>query len=550
MHIKLRNASTQQWRRGWDSNPRGDSNPCYRCGNVGHLKSECRTKLENCRPTANSRPKQNYRGRFKHRGRGAYYVDMSKPEADTEPDHDRDYDTEHEFMASIYSVVEEEENDSPIIVDVTMNGQQIAMELDTGAPVSLMNYDDYKKYFEHLPLLEATRGFHGYSGTPLNVAGKILVDVEYRGQTASLPIFVTRAGRYTPTLLGREWLRKIRLDWPEILSQGLYHIKDADKCATLREQYADLFKDEVGTVKGMEATLHLMEGATPKFLRARTVPYAIRPAVEKELERLEQAGIIEPVQFSRWATPLVCVPKVDGSVRICGDYRSTVNTQLRVEHYPIPSAEEIRQNLAGGQKFSKIDLKCAYQQMKLDEASQELCTISTLKGLYRYTRLPFGIASSPAIWQQFMEQALSGLTGLTVMQDDVLVTGANDDEHLKNLEQLFARFRKYGLRIKAEKCSFMKPTVVYYGLCISKEGVKPTKDKVESIKQAPVPKNQTELRSFLGMIAALSSFIANLPTLTHPLNKLLGNEPWQWTEQCDMAFTQLKEAITSLRMLF
>ena len=450
-----------------------------------------------------------------------------------------------DFMSSVFNVNSKSSTNAPaIMVPVTINSVPVQMELDTGASPSLMSYHDYMKYLPHVPLEETDRTFHAYGeGIPLKSAGKLMADVQYKSQRAVLPLFVVHAQPGAPSLLGREWMRQIRLDWTQIFSEGVYQVKSP--LDDLKQHYADLFQDGLGTVTGVEATLHLVDDARPKFLRARPVPYAMRPAVEQEIARLEQEGVIEPVQFSNWATPLVCVPKVDGSVRICGDYRSTVNTCLKVEQYPIPSAEEIRQNLAGGQKYSKIDLRCAYQQMKLDEKSQEICTINTLKGLYRYTRLPFGIASSPAIWQRFMEQALGGLTGICVMQDDVLVTGASDDEHLKNLEKVFERFRKYGLRLKAEKCSFMQPMVVYYGLCISKDGVKPTKEKVEAIKQAPVPKNQTELRSFLGMVAALSTFIANLPTLTHPLNHLLGKRPWIWSEQCDVAFEQLKQAITS-----
>ena len=92
-------------------------------------------------------------------------------------------------------------------------------------------------------------------------------------------------------------------------------------------------------------------------------------------------------------------------------------------------------------------------------------------------------------------------------------------------------------------------TVIYYGFCISNKGVQPTERKVEAIKQAPVPTTQTELRSFLGMLAALGGCIADLFTLTHPLNELLGYKPWIWSEQCDVAFAQLKQAVTTNAVL-
>ena len=145
----------------------------------------------------------------------------------------------------------------------------------------------------------------------------------------------------------------------------------------MQQKYKEIFKEELGTATGTKATLQIKKNVKPTFCRARSVPFALRPAVEKELQRMQDEGIIVPVVFSDSATPLACVPKPDGTVWLCGDYRTTVNQATHTEQFPIPSADEIRSKLAGGREFSKIDLKCAYQQMLLDEKSQELCTIST-----------------------------------------------------------------------------------------------------------------------------------------------------------------------------
>ena len=258
-----------------------------------------------------------------------------------------------------------------------------------------------------------------------------------------------------PLLFGRSWLQVIQLDWHSIFSQGQYSVK-ADVVEELKRKYNEIFKPELGTVNGMKATLHIKENVKPVFCKACSVPYAMRPSVEKELARMQAEGIIVPVDFSEWATPLVCVPKPDGTVRLCRDYCTTVNQAIHTDQFPIPTAEEIRSKLAGGEKFSKIDLKCAYQQMLLDEKSQELCTINTHKGLFRYTCLPFGVSSSPAIWQRFMEQVLSGMNSICVMLDDVLVTRRNDEEHLCNLEGVFERFQRYGIRLRLDKCAFLE----------------------------------------------------------------------------------------------
>ena len=116
--------------------------------------------------------------------------------------------------------------------------------------------------------------------------------------------------------------------------------------------------------------------------------------------------------------------------------------------------------------FSKLDLSHAYQQVLLDDGSQKYVTINTHKGLYRYNRLPFGIASAPAIFQQTMEKILQGLPGVTVYIDDILVTGRDDQEHLEALEKVMERLQRYGLRLKRGKCSFMQSSVEYLGYIV------------------------------------------------------------------------------------
>ena len=129
--------------------------------------------------------------------------------------------------------------------------------------------------------------------------------------------------------------------------------------------------------------------------------------MEKELARLEADGIIQLVQFSWWAAPIVLVIKQDGSIRICGDYKVTVNLAAKTDSYPIPRIEDLFASLSGGKNFSKVDLVSAYQQIVLDEESREYTTINTPKGLYQYTRLPFGVESAPAIFQRTFYKVLN-----------------------------------------------------------------------------------------------------------------------------------------------
>ena len=221
-----------------------------------------------------------------------------------------------------------------------------------------------------------------------------------------------------------------------------------------------------------------------------------------------------------------------------------------VDQYPLPKLDDHFATLAGGKKFTKLDLSQAYQQLELDEDSSQYVTVNTHRGLYRFTRLPFGVASAPALFQQLMDTMLQGIPHVICYIDDILVTGVNDSEHLSSLAAVLERLERHGFRMKKEKCEFLQPAVEYLGHKIDAEGLHTMANKLEAIVQAPKPHNLQELRSFLGLLNYYSKFISNLATLIHPLNCLLQHDhKWKWTTECDLAFKQAKEVLSSSHVL-
>ena len=174
---------------------------------------------------------------------------------------------------------------------------------------------------------------------------------------------------------------------------------------------------------------------------------------------------------------------------MCGDYKFTVNPLLVVDKYPLPKPDDLVEQLAGGQKFSKLDLSQAYQQILLDDDSQKFVTINTHLGLFQYTRVPFGIASTPALFQKTMDTLLQGVPNILCYLDDILITSKANAKHLQNLEEVLKHIQHHGLRVKPTKCRFMQSSVEYLGHCIDASGVHPTSQKVETILNAPVPQN-------------------------------------------------------------
>ena len=292
-------------------------------------------------------------------------------------------------------------------------------------------------------------------------------------------------------------------------------------------KYEMVFNEGLGTVLGYEAKLVMKENAVPRFYKARPVPYAIKEKIEKELNKLVQEGILQPIELSEWAAPIVPVVKPDQCIRICGDFRLTVNQALETERYPLPKIEDILASLAGGERFTKLDLSKAYLQVQLDEASRKFMVINTHKGLFQYTRMPFGVSSAPSIFQRIMDSVLQGIPKVIVYIDDILITGSTDKEHLETLEKVLYKLKEAGIHLNKDKCFFLQESVVYLGNKIDKNGIHPLAEKVEAVKNAPEPKNIIELKSYLGLLTYYSRFLPRMATMLAQLYRLLQAKiPW------------------------
>ena len=221
-------------------------------------------------------------------------------------------------------------------VTVKANQADLLMEVDTGASASLISEATYKQLLQgNLPRLKKTNvKLHTYSGELLKVLGSITIDVVYEGQNEKLPLLVV-AGE-GPSLLGKNWMTKIRLNWNKLVHK--VQVEDYTLDAVL-QKHPDVFKERLGLVKDYSAKIHVDPSSSPRFCKAKPVAYAFRVKVNAELDRLQQEGIIEPVEFSEWAAPIVPVIKSNGSLRICGDYKVTVNSASKLDKYPLPRIE-------------------------------------------------------------------------------------------------------------------------------------------------------------------------------------------------------------------
>ena len=216
-------------------------------------------------------------------------------------------------------------------------------------------------------------------------------------------------------------------------------------------------------------------------MKAQTVPFAMKAAVESEIERMENAGISKSVPFSEWASPIVIVPKSDDRLRICGDYKRTVNPCLNNDTFPQPTPEELFSKIHVMKKFSKIDLSQAYLQIQLEEQSQKYLTINTSKRLKQYTRMPYRVKPASGIFQRFIKNKLSNIPCTVVKIDDILITGKNDEEHLKNIEKVLEILNEADATVNKSKCLFFENEIEYIGFLIDKNGIGVNPQKIHPI---------------------------------------------------------------------
>ncbi|XP_043216468.1 uncharacterized protein K02A2.6-like isoform X5 [Amphibalanus amphitrite] len=313
------------------------------------------------------------------------------------------------------------------------------MEIDTGSGNTLIGEDTYKSLRIRPRLKPSALRLRTYTGDVISVLGEFRTAVTYKGQKhANLKVVVVQGNR--TSLLGRDWLKAVKLDWKEVCAVENVSV------AALRRKYAEVFEPGLGELKDVKLRLNIDRSVQPKFFRARSMPYAYKEKVEKQLQKDVESGVLEQVTHSRWAAPLVPVLKKDGTVRVCANLKLTANKAVKCDTYPLPRAQDIFAQLAGGRVFTTLDLAQAYNQVIVHEDSRDVLTVNTPKGLMRYSRLPFGLNSAVSLFQREIERVLRDLPGVVAYLDDILISSRTTEEHLKTLDDVLGRLKRAGLK--------------------------------------------------------------------------------------------------------
>ena len=315
--------------------------------------------------------------------------------------------------------------------------------------------------------------------------------------------------------------------------------------------YADVFSTGDGDLGRTGLVKHRIDtGGHPPIKHA---PRRIAPARRKEMEaavgELVEQGLVEK-SSSPWSSAIVLVKKKDGSTRCCVDYPA-LNEVMVKDSYPLPRVDDT-DALVGAQWFSTLDMKSGYHQVEMAEEDKAKTAFSFGQGLWQFKVMAFGLCNAPASFERLMEQVLKGLYWRTalVYLDDIIVIGKTFEQELERLAEVFRRFRDANLKLSPKKCLLFQREVPFLGHIVSQHGVRTDPQKVSAVEQWPTPRNVRDVRSFLGLCTYYRRFVQNFASIAAPLHRLTKKgQQFQWTEECQTAFDNLKGALVRAPVL-
>ena len=501
------------------------SRQCRNCGGQFPHQSECPAKGKECRSC----------GKMNHFAR----VCRSKSDVATGKVRNVEaFDSDSEY---VYTVSNAPDFKSPR-VEVMVDNTEVSMMIDSGATVNLIDEATFLKVNKrsNLTLGEPRKQIFSYgSTTPLPVLGTVLCTIQTGHQSVKALMYVIKGS--AGNLLSFNTAREL-----ELISIQVNEINTPGNVPQFVQQDFNCLFGDVKKVKGKIIKLHVDETVTPKQQPHRRIPFHVRKDVERELERLEKLDIIEKVDGpTPWVSPIVVVPKKSGEVRICVDMREA-NKAIQREKHVMPTIDDLISDLNGATVFSKLDLSSGYHQFELEPESRQITTFSTHVGLRRYKRLMFGINAAPEIFQNAIEELLTGIQACRNISDDIIVYGSSQEEHDRELKKILTRLKEYNVSLNREKCEFSKSEIEFYGHVFSADGIKPDPKKITAILEMDPPQNASEVKSLLGMAQYVSRFIPNYATITSPLRALTRQDAeWKWESEEQKAFENLKTVLTS-----
>ena len=327
---------------------------------------------------------------------------------------------------------------------------------------------------------------------------------------------------------------------------------ERQKLVDLLKEYNDVFAWSYQDMPGLdpEIVVHrlpIKPECKPVQQKLRRMKPEMLLKIRDEVKKQFDAGFLEVAKYPEWVANIVPVPKKDGKVRMCVDYRD-LNRASPKDNFPLPHIDTLVDNTARHSMFSFMDGFSGYNQIRMAPEDKEKTAFITMWGTFNYNVMSFGLKNAGATYQRAMVTLFHDMMHkeIEVYVDDMIAKARSPQEHIVNLRKLFERLRKYKLKLNPAKCTFGATSGKLLGFVVSENGIEVDPDKIKAIQNLPPPKTQKEVRGFLGRLNYISRFISQLTTKCDPIFKLLKKrDPGTWDEECQAAFDKIKKYLTN-----
>ena len=430
-------------------------------------------------------------------------------------------------------------------VEVALRGKTIRATTDTGAEINVMPKRTAAKL--KLPLEKSCLRISPYGAKPFRVIGKYEGSIVFGDMVTTATWYVVKKKNIEPLISGptaeRFGIIKFNSD-PLQKEQSIERIM-VDKTSSEEtnqwlRKYPKVFEG-IGTLKDHEVKLYLDETIKPVAQPPRPVPFHLKKRLEEEINKMERADIIEEHSGpAPWISNIVLAPKEDGNLRVTVDMRQ-VNKAIKSTNVPIPNIEDIKAQLSGSKYFTKLNLKAAFHQLILYEESRYATVFHANGRLMHYKRLTMGNLVASGELSKALQPVFGKIPNVHLIQDDMIIAAPTLKEHNETVEAVLSKALEVGITFNPEKSVFNAKEVPFWGVIITKEGIKPDPAKVKALHEAERPQNKEELISFLSMLQSNSAFIPRVSLQTQQLRDLTKKHSrFKWRSGHQKEFEQVK----------
>lgn len=455
-------------------------------------------------------------------------------------------------------------------IKLKIDNTELTALLDTGSDISVIREDVYEAYFQNITLANNYLTVRGLGENKILTLGSFCRNVIVNDEKFLLTFHVIpKAAACFRAIVGNNLLEQAEVSIGEngIMvykrkESFLMHIKIADD----EEEKDEIDLNHIANNECQQTVKELIHKYEPQktkttdikmrivlkneeviYQRPRRLSVPEKIEVEKQIDEWLENGIVR-ASSSEFACPIVLVKKKDGKTRICCDYRK-LNKNLVKDRFPLPLIEDVLDGLQGAKIFSTIDLRNGFFHVPIEEDSIKYTAFVTHNGQYEFLKCPFGLSTSPPVFQRFINHIFRPLLMENIViyyMDDIIIPSCNYEEGLERLKMVLQVAKEYGLEIKKEKCQFLKERIEFLGFIIEDGKVQPCEAKTYAIRKFPEPTTCRQLQSFLGLTGYFRKFIPSHAIIAKPLSDMLKkNQSFIFEDVQKQAFNRLKDLLTS-----